>query len=484
MRRSRLTRSNTCARAGPAGQGDQQRGAATNRRMSRSLIESRPGGTKPPPRDRPSPGPCSRESRGGPPKGRKSGSRRPCRDRRGGEPLQHLVNPGRWSVVRAGRRVRMRLETFGDRPGPSGRVAAPPADRPRADPPPPAAEGPHPMGRTAALLIAPDLPRRGDPRPGRRRPSKPDAARLGVLRGEGPPGPGGALHPLPRAGQAEGRAPARLARGPDAGGRLRAGDRAGQARGEPADRGGRTTRPTSRCPPRGSSRRPRSPPSRAGSATAPPGPSRPPRPGRPPPPRGQVTAEDRAFWSFRPVEDPPIPPVRDAARGRRRRSTASSWPSWRPGGSGPVAPADRRALIRRVTFDLIGLPPTPEEVEAFVADDSPEAFARVVDRLLAYPHYGERWGRHWLDVARYGEDQAHTFQARLYPHGLQATATGSSRPSTTTCPTTGSSSSRWPATSSRGPAARTGWPPSGSSPSARSTTAGRSTTSWTTGSTP
>jgi hypothetical protein len=69
----------------------------------------------------------------------------------------------------------------------------------------------------------------------------------------------------------------------------------------------------------------------------------------------------------------------------------------------PAAPADRRALFRRVTFDLIGLPPTPEEVDAFLADRSPDAFARVVDRLLASPHYGERWGRHWLDVARYAD---------------------------------------------------------------------------------
>src|SRR5262249_49548348 len=67
----------------------------------------------------------------------------------------------------------------------------------------------------------------------------------------------------------------------------------------------------------------------------------------------------------------------------------------------PAAPADRRTLIRRVTFDLTGLPPTPEEVEAFLADGSPDAFARVVDRLLPSPAYGERWARHWLDVVRY-----------------------------------------------------------------------------------
>jgi hypothetical protein len=69
----------------------------------------------------------------------------------------------------------------------------------------------------------------------------------------------------------------------------------------------------------------------------------------------------------------------------------------------PNPPADKRSLIRRATFDLIGLPPTPEEVQDFVNDDSPDAFAKVVDRLLASPHYGERWGRHWLDVARYSD---------------------------------------------------------------------------------
>jgi len=75
----------------------------------------------------------------------------------------------------------------------------------------------------------------------------------------------------------------------------------------------------------------------------------------------------------------------------------------------PVRPANKRELIRRATFDLTGLPPTPADVEAFLKDDSADAFAKVVDRLLASPHYGERWGRYWLDVARFAEDQAHTF---------------------------------------------------------------------------
>lgn len=75
----------------------------------------------------------------------------------------------------------------------------------------------------------------------------------------------------------------------------------------------------------------------------------------------------------------------------------------------PAAPADKRTLIRRVTYDLIGLPPTPEEVSAFLADDSPAAYEKVVERLLASPHYGERWGRHWLDLVRYAETGGHEF---------------------------------------------------------------------------
>jgi len=71
----------------------------------------------------------------------------------------------------------------------------------------------------------------------------------------------------------------------------------------------------------------------------------------------------------------------------------------------PSPRADKRTLIRRVTYDLTGLPPTPEEVESFVADESPDAYSRLVDRLLASPHYGEQWGRHWLDVVRFGESR-------------------------------------------------------------------------------
>ncbi len=83
----------------------------------------------------------------------------------------------------------------------------------------------------------------------------------------------------------------------------------------------------------------------------------------------------------------------------------------------PAGPASRRTWLRRVAFDLTGLPPEPEAVAKFEADTSAEAFEKVVDRLLASPQYGERWGRNWLDLARYAEDQAHTFKARMYPNG-------------------------------------------------------------------
>ncbi len=126
----------------------------------------------------------------------------------------------------------------------------------------------------------------------------------------------------------------------------------------------------------------------------------------------------RSLWSFQPVGNPEPPTVRD-----------QEWPEspidrfvlarLEASGLAPSPPADKSALIRRVTFDLIGLPPTPEEIAAFVRDDAPDAFARVVNRLLASPHYGERWGRFWLDIARYGEDQAHAFQPRLYPYGFR-----------------------------------------------------------------
>src|SRR5262249_35259277 len=109
---------------------------------------------------------------------------------------------------------------------------------------------------------------------------------------------------------------------------------------------------------------------------------------------GAISAADRAFWSLQPVRRPAAPEVRD--RGWVR-TPVDRWilAELESRGLRPTGPADRRTLIRRATFDLTGLPPTPQEVDAFLADDSPDAFARVVDRLLASPAYGEQWGRHW-----------------------------------------------------------------------------------------
>ncbi len=121
-------------------------------------------------------------------------------------------------------------------------------------------------------------------------------------------------------------------------------------------------------------------------------------------PKGEliVTDEHRRHWAFQPVSNPTPPAVRD-----------QSWPRTRidqfvlakleAAGLSPAPRADRRTLIRRAFYDLIGLPPTWEEVQEFVKDTSPQAFEQVVDRLLASPQYGERWGRHWLDVARYAD---------------------------------------------------------------------------------
>ena len=116
-----------------------------------------------------------------------------------------------------------------------------------------------------------------------------------------------------------------------------------------------------------------------------------------------IAPERRKFWSLLPVSSPPVPPVKDAkwAKTNIDRFVLASLEKQ---GLKPMPPASKQDLIRRATLDLTGLPPTPEETAAFLKDTSPDAFAKVVDRLLASPHYGERWGRYWLDIARYGED--------------------------------------------------------------------------------
>jgi hypothetical protein len=115
-----------------------------------------------------------------------------------------------------------------------------------------------------------------------------------------------------------------------------------------------------------------------------------------------AAAEERGYWAFQPVERPVVPTVAHADRVRtpvdafvldrleQRRLTLSP-------------PAGKRELLRRAKFDLVGLPPTPEEIDLFLADNSPDAYERMVDRLLDSPQYGETWGRHWLDLVRFAD---------------------------------------------------------------------------------
>ncbi len=115
----------------------------------------------------------------------------------------------------------------------------------------------------------------------------------------------------------------------------------------------------------------------------------------------------REFWSFRPPRKS-VPPVVKQRAWPRGLIDGFLLAALESRGLIPVADASRATLLRRVTFDLIGLPPTLEEIDAFIRDDAPDAFTRVIDRLLAAPGFGERWGRHWLDVARFAESSGKT----------------------------------------------------------------------------
>ena len=122
--------------------------------------------------------------------------------------------------------------------------------------------------------------------------------------------------------------------------------------------------------------------------------------------------ERRKHWAWQPIKSPALPTVKQLA-----------WPAnsidyfvlagLEAAGLAPAQPADKRTLLRRVTYDLIGFPPTPAEIDAFLSDESPRAYEKVVDRLLASSHYGERWGRHWLDLVRYAETYGHEFDFEI-----------------------------------------------------------------------
>ena len=114
----------------------------------------------------------------------------------------------------------------------------------------------------------------------------------------------------------------------------------------------------------------------------------------------EVTDEDRQWWSFRPLTRPAVP-SEGLATDASSPIDAFIRAQLEQEGLEPSPIADRRTLVRRVTYDLTGLPPTPDEVRAFLADDASDAYERLIDRLLASPRYGERWGRHWLDIVRF-----------------------------------------------------------------------------------
>jgi hypothetical protein len=127
-----------------------------------------------------------------------------------------------------------------------------------------------------------------------------------------------------------------------------------------------------------------------------------------------ISPAQRPLWSFQPLKAVPVPHSRFDALSRNPVDRFL-FATLQRKGLRPSPPADRRTLLRRASIDLTGLPPTPEEIRAFLADRAPNAYEKVVDRLLASPAYGERWGRHWLDVVRYGESHGYE-QNHLRPN--------------------------------------------------------------------
>ncbi|MDQ1468648.1 MAG: hypothetical protein QOJ99_128, partial [Bryobacterales bacterium] len=131
-----------------------------------------------------------------------------------------------------------------------------------------------------------------------------------------------------------------------------------------------------------------------------------------------ITSEQRSFWSFRPVAQPAPPKVKDT-KWVHNDLDRFILAKLEEKSLAPMRPADRRTLIRRAYLDLTGLQPSPEEVDTFLRDKSPDAFAHVVDGLLASPRYGERWGRYWLDIARYSDDKLNSTQDEPYPNSFR-----------------------------------------------------------------
>ena len=128
-------------------------------------------------------------------------------------------------------------------------------------------------------------------------------------------------------------------------------------------------------------------------------------------PLGVYTAAERRHWAFQPRKDPTPPAFTAPIDKAWVKTPVDSFilAGLKKAGLRPAPLAGRATLIRRVTFDLTGLPPTTQEIDAFVRDQSPKAWEKVVDRLLASPHYGEQWGRHWLDVVRFAESDGYEY---------------------------------------------------------------------------
>ena len=117
---------------------------------------------------------------------------------------------------------------------------------------------------------------------------------------------------------------------------------------------------------------------------------------------GAITEASRNYWAYRPMKRPVVPAVRGST-WVRNPIDAFILAKLEEKGLTPAPAADKTALVRRVYFDLIGLPPTPEQIDIFINDKSPDAYEKLIDQLLQSPHYGEKWGRHWLDLVRYAE---------------------------------------------------------------------------------
>lgn len=131
-----------------------------------------------------------------------------------------------------------------------------------------------------------------------------------------------------------------------------------------------------------------------------------------------ITQEQRSFWSFQPVKKLALPEVHNA-KWVRNPIDRFILARLEKEGLSPVAEADKRTLLRRATFDLTGLPPTPAGMNAFLQDKSPDAYAKALDRLLASKQYGERWARYWLDVARYSDDSLNSTKEEPYPNSFR-----------------------------------------------------------------